>query len=467
MTRITIRGDLAGLDIEIVIEKPGPVSPGAASTGTVRSCTAPSPGSPLPDLGIGKDDAEQKSCGRLVEADQAGVVADLGARPKSSAGIASGPHDTLPTVLDEPSVIAIREGRVEVAPAVDIPAAMVVIGDQVRAAVANPPAAVEAPVELPLRRPVEEDTLDIPAFLDRRQESAPMGETTEISWTDHTFNPWIGCTKVSAACDHCYAETLAKRYGWAEWGPGEQRKRTREANWLKPIAWNKAAARDGVRRRVFCASLADIFDAEVSDTWRDELFAYVIMATPHLDWLLLTKRPQVALKWFTEHPAPRNVWLGTTVEDQKMADLRIPILLSVPGISVRFLSCEPLLGPVDLGKLPAIALGSRVRALPPIVDRDGTGLHVGPWIDWVIAGGESGRGARPTHPDWLRSLRDQCQAAGVPFHFKQWGEWVPVSEVEGAGPHHRFPDGATARRIGTKAAGARLDGREWREFPHG
>ena len=155
-----------------------------------------------------------------------------------------------------------------------------------------------------------------------------MGANSAIEWTDHTFNPWIGCTRVSdgqrpSACDFCYAADMAHRWGWAEWGAGQPRQRTGAANWRKPLAWDRDAKAAGVRRRVFCASLADVFDAEVPDAWRDELFAMVIMATPHLDWLLLTKRPQVAKKWFAEHPAPPNVWLGTTVEDQAMADLRL------------------------------------------------------------------------------------------------------------------------------------------------
>ena len=288
-----------------------------------------------------------------------------------------------------------------------------------------------------------------------------MGEVTEISWTDHTFNAWIGCTKVSEACDHCYAETLSKRYGWAPWGPGELRSRTSVANWRKPVQWNKAAARDGVRRRVFCNSLSDVFDAEVFGSWRDDLFD-LICKTPHLDWLLLTKRPKVAWQYFEPYRVkgpPSNVWLSTTVEDQKMADLRVPTLLSIPATK-HFLSCEPLLGPVDLSRW---------------LDR----------LDWVISGGESGPHARPPHPDWLRSLRDQCQAAGVAYHFKQWGEWAPVPgspQMVRRGDCFLAPDGrrdvlgpslgteledvgTPMRRVGKKAAGAMLDGREWREFP--
>ena len=146
-----------------------------------------------------------------------------------------------------------------------------------------------------------------------------MGETTEISWTDHTFNPWLGCTKVSAGCTHCYAESLVNRYGWAKWGPGQARKRTSAANWRKPLAWNRAAEKAGVRRRVFCASLADVFDHEAPAGARADLWD-LIRKCPALDWQLLTKRPEnieqyLPADWEHYHGWP-NVWLGTTTEDQ-------------------------------------------------------------------------------------------------------------------------------------------------------
>ena len=247
-----------------------------------------------------------------------------------------------------------------------------------------------------------------------------MGENTAISWATDTFNPWIGCTRVSPGCQHCYAEAFAKRYGKAEWGPTAQRVRTSAANWRKPIIWNRKAAAEGVRRRVFCASLADVFeDNPQVETWRAELFG-MIEQTSSLDWLLLTKRPEnvnemVPGRWRTVGRWPANVWVGTTIENQAAADKRIPELLSVPTL-VHFLSCEPLLGPVSLAG------------------------HLGA-IEWVIAGGESGPQARPMNPDWVRRLRDQCVAAGVPFHFKQWGGLTP------------------------KANGRELDGRIWDECP--
>lgn len=264
-----------------------------------------------------------------------------------------------------------------------------------------------------------------------------MGEKTAIEWTDHTFNPWIGCTNVSAACDHCYAESLARRYGWAKWGPGEARQRTSLANWHKPATWNAAARKAGVRRKVFCASLSDWADAEVPDAWRDDLFEQVIVPNADLDFLLLTKRPQVAKKYLAKRGVPSNVWLGTTVEDQKMADLRIPALLSIPA-KMHFLSCEPLLGPIELTNLR----DGTFDALTGCGDRERLDeWEPTPRISWIIAGGESGLHARPSHPAWLRSLRDQCQAAGASFFFKQWGGRTP------------------------KAGGKELDGREWCEFP--
>jgi protein gp37 len=272
-----------------------------------------------------------------------------------------------------------------------------------------------------------------------------MGALTKIEWCDHTFNPWIGCTRLSPACDHCYAAELARRYGWATWGAGEPRYRTSVLNWHQPNRWNAQAAREGVRRRVFCASLADVFDAEIDPAWRGDLMA-LVEATPALDWLMLTKRPKVAAEFFDGRGVPDNVWMGTTVENQKMADLRIPTLLSINS-RVRFLSCEPLLGPLDLR---AVRWG-HATAL--------TGLH------WIIAGGESGSKARPSHPDWIRLLRDQCADARIPFFFKQWGDWHADALLfkEASGPGSSCPP--PSMKIGKKKAGSLLDGREHREFP--
>ena len=205
-----------------------------------------------------------------------------------------------------------------------------------------------------------------------------MGENSKIEWTDHTFNPWIGCQHVSPGCDHCYAETMMDhRYHRVEWGPHGKRVRTSEANWRKPLQWAKDARNEGIRARVFCASLADVFDNKADPTWRVDLFN-LIAKTPELDWLLLTKRPENCKKML---PADwgdgyANVWLGTTTENQKYYDHRWPILSEIPA-KVHFISYEPALGPLQVTEISA---------------RD--------YPDWVICGGETGTGARYMKPKW-------------------------------------------------------------------
>lgn len=309
-----------------------------------------------------------------------------------------------------------------------------------------------------------------------------MGANTAIEWATHTFNPWTGCQAVSPACDHCYAEATAKRAPatFGGWGPGAERKRTSESYWRQPLLWNKRAAKDGTRPRVFCASMADVFDNAVPEDWRIELWR-LIRATPQLDWLLLTKRPQNIRKMLPSEldhgrgnawgdgPWP-NVWLGTTAENQAEADRRIPHLLAVPAAK-RFLSMEPLLGAVDLTRVSGKA------GFDPHWCMRKAGLH------WIIAGGESGPKARPSHPDWFRSLRDQCQAAGVPFFFKQHGAWVADDQrdaegrlvrefwtgsgADGQGGLHWWPHGAVewSVRLRKRDAGATLDGRAHTEVP--
>lgn len=268
-----------------------------------------------------------------------------------------------------------------------------------------------------------------------------MVENSKIEWCDHTFSPWVGCTKVSAACDHCYAESWAKRTGQGGLWLGERR-RTTEGNWRLPVKWNRNAAELGIRYRVFCASLSDVFDNQVPDVWRSDLWA-LIEDTPYLDWLLLTKRPQnvrkmIWPKW--DAGMPTNIWLGTTVENQAEAERRIPHLLKAPA-HIKFLSCEPLLGPILL--------------------RDDWAIDV----DWIITGGESGPCARPTNPQWFRDIRDQCDAAGIWYLHKQNGEFVSVSEVAGNGLLFTFEDGRTVRRLGKKLSGRTLDGLTHDEFP--
>ena len=241
-----------------------------------------------------------------------------------------------------------------------------------------------------------------------------MGESTKIEWAHHTFNPWWGCVKVSEACAHCYAETFANRTGNRVWGKDAERRFFGDKHWNEPLKWDKAAKKAGELHRVFCASMADVFEARDDLVEERARLWKLIKRTPNLIWLLLTKRPENILKmvpaeWLKVNRWPSNVWVGTTVENQKWADKRIPELQAVPA-PVRFLSVEPLLGPVELGGY---------------VSRLG--------INWVIVGGESGGKARPMDPDWVNSIYYACSSAGVPFFFKQWGEWAPLDDM-GASP---------------------------------
>lgn len=345
-----------------------------------------------------------------------------------------------------------------------------------------------------------------------------MAADSKIEWTDHTFNPWIGCTKVSTAatggggCDNCYAEMstparVLRSQGAETWGTAAPRIRTSAANWKMPLRWDAQHdaffAQHGRRQRVFCASLADVFDNAVDPQWRADLFD-LIYATPHLDWLLLTKRIGNVARMVVDRGMPgrlpSNVWLGATIVNQAEADRDIPKLQDTQA-SVRFLSMEPLLGPVWLGADGHGRFGGISRASGdgewtysdhPLEGKRSTkcGEYSVPRIDWVIVGGESGPNARPAHPDWLRSLRDQCQHAGVPFLFKQHGEWRepaageqfdtsmgraqrrPAFIMSEAGTVHCFESGSIVNgkaviRVGKKAAGRLLDGREWNEVPHG
>lgn len=403
-----------------------------------------------------------------------------------------------------------------------------------------------------------------------------MAENTAIEWTDATFNPWIGCTKVHEGCRHCYAEAdMDHRRGRARWGPQGTRSVTSEDYWMKPLKkWNRQAILkcvecgnkytteaapkgatpvdhpwefecccgcnnyESARPRVFCASLADVFEdwegpmcdhegrhlVHTPVGWHAEdceelesasrvtmadvrrrLFA-LIDDTPHLDWILLTKRPEnIRRMWpmpinghdygsweqinrnnalrrayggsvprFSDDVGTRpNVWLLTSVSDQESADKQIPELLKCRDLSpVLGVSAEPLLGPIQMQP-----------HIDPVTGN--VKLSHGVDLDWVIVGGESGHKARPMHPDWVRTIRDQCQAAGVPFFFKQWGEWAPLhgtgrprqDEEEEVSPF-TWVDPHTGRcatsgcepeavmiRSGKKVAGRLLDGREWSEFP--
>lgn len=264
-----------------------------------------------------------------------------------------------------------------------------------------------------------------------------MGEQTKISWCDSTFNPWIGCTKLSDGCKHCYAlDLMETRYQRVKWGPQGTRQRTGASNWRKPLQWNKQEWEECIecgwrgsrhethdfcpncdgeelrptRQRVFCASLADVFEDNPQLTeWRVDLFR-MIVHTPNLDWLLLTKRPENANQMLLDMGWANwmdNIWIGTSVENQEQAEKRIPHLLNVEA-PVKFLSCEPLLGPLNLEDLAYEAAGPAWAGYNKLVD-------------WIIVGGESGQKARSLQLEWARSLRDQCQAAGTAFFMKQLG----------------------------------------------
>jgi protein gp37 len=225
-------------------------------------------------------------------------------------------------------------------------------------------------------------------------------ENSTISWTHHTFNPWMGCQHVSPGCDHCYAERERDhRFHQVKWGPHGARKRTTEGTWMGPPRWNREAEKTGKRFRVFCASLADVFDNKAPEGARDDLFR-LIRETPNLDWLLLTKRPQNIAKmlpadWGDGYP---HVWLGITAEDEERYRLRWPILSRIPAV-VRFVSYEPAIGPLG-------SVDIRTAACLP---------------DWIICGGESGSGARRMKRRWVRNVRDECADLGVAFFMKQIG----------------------------------------------
>ena len=221
-----------------------------------------------------------------------------------------------------------------------------------------------------------------------------MAQNSSIEWTSHTFNPWWGCTKISDGCKFCYAEAIANRYGQNVWGPTAQRRTFGDKHWSEPLKWNEDARRSGTRARVFCASMADVFDERAPDEERQKLWE-LIRCTPFLNWQILTKRPQLIVDFLPDdwNDGYDNVWMGTSVADERVVH-RIEELVSVPAV-VHCLSLEPLLGPLE--NLP---LGD---------------------IEWVIVGGESGPKSRPMRQEWVEDIRLQCFNNQVPFFFKQWG----------------------------------------------
>lgn len=275
-----------------------------------------------------------------------------------------------------------------------------------------------------------------------------MGKATLINWCHHTWNLIWGCTKVagSPACAFCYAEAFSRRLGLDLWGKDKPRRTFGEKYWAEPLKWDRAAAEAGERRRVFCSSMGDVFeDHPTVDAEREKLWP-LIGKTPHLDWLLLTKRPKRIAEslpddWVRGYS---NVWLGTTVEDQRHADERIPALTAVPA-AVRFLSVEPLLGPVTVfGDPNRDEGGPGLEAVGYSYPTDyGTGTEwdadYSPAIDWVIVGGESGPKARPMDLAWARAVVDDCVAWQVPVWVKQLGGARDKRElVEGFPPELRI-----------------------------
>lgn len=267
---------------------------------------------------------------------------------------------------------------------------------------------------------------------------------------------------------------MALRYGRVKWGPHGERVRTAPANWRQPLKWNREAEKTGTATRVFCASLADVFDNQVPPEWREDLFD-LIRITPNLVWLLLTKRPQNIVRMIQSSGAiagngtrylPGNTALGTTIEDQKRAEINVPHLLFAKeqlGPKFIFVSCEPLLGKLNLTRMPLgggwyDALGGRdVKIRFPGFEQT---------IDWVIAGGETDQGkhkARAADPNWFRWLRNQCAEAGIPFHFKQWGEFAPNWLNDDAGG--KIDSSEWMDRIGKRSTGRLLDGVEYNGFP--
>jgi protein gp37 len=305
-----------------------------------------------------------------------------------------------------------------------------------------------------------------------------MGNS-KIEWTDKVWNPVTGCSKISPGCDNCYAYSMSKRF-CKEWGlsADDPFKVTIHPDRLnQPINWKKPS-------KIFVCSMADLFHDDVPTEFISDVFRVMEQAKQHT-FLILTKRPErmrqlingVVTGWETEHR--KHIWLGVTAENQEQANKRIPVLLQIPA-AVRFVSVEPMLGTVDINQY----LPHNPRLFS---ERNG---HKG-FLDWVICGGESGPGARPMHPDWVRNLRDQCQTAGVPYFFKQWGEWLPA-ECRGNGEtfyrnvsdgkmsitysdwgksrYHwwggNFGDGKPVSfRIGKKSTGSLLDNQEWKQFP--
>ncbi len=294
-------------------------------------------------------------------------------------------------------------------------------------------------------------------------------QRTKIEWTDTVWNPITGCTPISKGCRNCYAKRMSTRlvgrYGYPKDDPFRV---TFHPNRLEePMRCKKP-------KRIFVCSMGDLFHEHVLDKWLHRIWE-VMASCPQRTFFVLTKRPQNTK--FIGNALP-NLWFGVSVEDQKTADERIPILLQIPAAH-RWVSIEPCLGPVDIepyfprticdGCGKEMSVGRIHEILNNIEDRFpekcGTGIET-EGLDWVVLGGETGPHARPLHPDWVRLLRDQCQAAGVPFFFKSWGEWKPYwpNEEKPTGKWREWNGGIVSVRVGHKLSGCKIDGREWKEI---
>lgn len=319
-----------------------------------------------------------------------------------------------------------------------------------------------------------------------------MSDRSKIEWTDTTWNPVQGCSRVSPGCENCYAERMARRFDKpGMWGEGLTVVRNGKPGWSGDVRLREEIVEDPLRwrkpRRVFVCSTSDLFHEKVPFPYIARVF-WTMMRAPKHTFQVLTKRPRRAVeffRWLNESPAeelaphvneramspyfpPEHVHIGVSAEDQKRLMERVPYLMHIPA-SVRWLSAEPLLGPLDLGWLDYP--DGRIHPLQGLWHEDGTGTVRRRCLDWIVVGGESGQGARPMHPDWVRDIRDACEEHDVPFFFKQWGEFGPVPDGEAdfwlseAGERYHYDCGAPMRRLGKHRSGRELDGRTWDEQP--
>ena len=280
-----------------------------------------------------------------------------------------------------------------------------------------------------------------------------MGKNSKIEWTDHTFNPWWGCAKISPACENCYAMTTSNHWGYDLWGTNKNRRFFPQKHWNQPLLWNKRAEKAGVPIKVFCGSMCDIFeDRQELHDWRVKLWI-LIERTPNLTWMLLTKRPENVTdmffpSWTKGRQMPSNIWIGVTAENQEMADQRIPVLVNIP-VATKFISVEPMLGWVNLLQWIDFCPLDEQRPEKLSADWRMAGDHwqhyhgypLGhestipkPQIDWVICGGESGAHARITDISWVKHLQHQCARADIPFFLKQLnidGKLTKMPELDG------------------------------------